>query len=310
MQKLRAKSLLLSGPYGYESLVNISKTDEKEDRSGIITFFYQGHGASRAQAASYTGEDGVDVLKNNQFFYHAVCPGAPKIIHNAYPYNELSEIGYEKAYNPLYIAEKIMSSLRNLLVNMQGALPYYLDLSQVSLAGDLDIAQFVTYYEKMVKEFPKRHHVVFGTSRGASTVITGVSSLSLKLQTSIALVIAEAPFDSVASVLQKSSIFPEIQQKGLKTTTAYRDDQETPLEAIERFPLFVPIAFVTSKVDKRVPPKCTEQLIARLRERGHTMVHHLELERSHHSVMSLQDKDDVSAYCGFVNDLYGLYCAS
>jgi len=303
MQSLRNRSLILSGPYGYSD-----REDDVEEREDIITLFYQGHGASRAQAASYAGAKGVSVLKDGEELYHASCRGAPLLLYNIHPTEELLEVRYERSFKLLHLAERFATTARSLLVNVEGALPYFLDLSQVSLAGDIDVAQFVTHYEKMVRETPGKYHVVFGCSRGAATVLIGVASLQRRLQKSVALVIAEAPFDSVPSVLGESTIFPELQQRGLGALTAYRRDQESPLQAMERFPLDTPVAFVTSRADRRVPRRCTQRLVNRLRARGHPMLHHLTLQQSHHSVMSLHNDEDVARYLRFVGMLYERYC--
>lgn len=304
MKKLKEKSLILSGPYGYTPCEH--HTDYR-DREDISTFFYQGHGASRAQAACYTGVDGVYMSVNGDRV-HITCPGAPKLLYNVYEYEELSEICYGESQHPVRFVSKLITTARHLLVNLRGSIPYSIDFSAVSLSGDADIAQFVTYYERMTKDTPSKCHVVFGSSRGAATAVIGVSSLHERLQKSISLVIAEAPFDSITSLLKETYPLPELHEAGLNKFTGYRSAQETPLEAIEHFPLFVPIAFVTSKADKRIPQKCTLRLINRLRERGHQMVHHLELENSHHSVMSLHNASDIKRYYEFLQSMYSMYC--
>ena len=95
---------------------------------------------------------------------------------------------------------------------------------------------------------------------------------------------------------------------GLKTFGNYKDDQISPLKAIQNFPLDVPIAFITSNADIRVPSSCTNKLIEILKMRGHKKIHHLELHKSHHSIMSLQYTDEVIMYHSFVNKLYDTYC--
>ena len=57
----------------------------------------------------------------------------------------------------------------------------------------------------------------------------------------------------------------------------------------------IPLLIVTSKVDNVVPQKETQQLIDILREK-HLSLHLLELEHSHHSFMSLQNRDDIRKY--------------
>jgi alpha-beta hydrolase superfamily lysophospholipase len=149
--------------------------------------------------------------------------------------------------------------------------------------------------------------VLFGCSRGASTTFISVATVEESLLASIRLVILEAPFDSVESVLAASSYTPDLQLLLLQTFTKYSCDQISPLMAADTFPLHVPVAFITSEIDTRVPRACTQRLIDRLRERGHRQVHHLALKNSGHNTMSTGDPDDVAAYVNFVNELYKLY---
>jgi len=298
-------SLILYGPYGRE---NREKYRSEEDlREGIATFFFQGNGASRLQGAIYAGPEGISVLTEKGEMRHTSCSGAPRLIHNVYTYPELSEVSYDWSLNPVHWGMWAVSAGRNLLVNTPGG-SHHTDLRQMSVGGDADVGHHLKYSEEMFSKLKNKHKVLFGCSRGAATTLVSVSKMSRETQSEISLVIVEAPFDTIPSVLQESSWFPKTQLWGLKMIGSYRDDQTSPLQAIENFPLDVPVAFVTSKIDKRVPSQCTQRLIDRLGERGHKHLHHLELENSHHSVMSLQNHEDIQGYYKFVNKLYDLYC--
>lgn len=298
-------SLILSGPYGRE--IDSKYRDPNDLRENITTLFFQGNGGSRFQGLQYTGPEGLSVISDGVEL-HGKSPGAPRMLHNLFTYEELDEVTYESSWNPMFLGMRVVTSLRNIWV-ASTAPPHYVNPKDVSIGGDRDVAHFVTNCEKMIRSFPDKHSVVFGCSRGAATVIVGVASLTEKLQKGLSLVIAEAPFDSITSVMEESAWFPKTEIWGLKYFTSYSDDQISPLEAIENFPLDVPIAFITSAQDKRVPPQCTNRLISALRKRGHKKVHHLHLEHSHHSVMSLQHPEDVEKYYLFLDTLYDMYCS-
>jgi alpha-beta hydrolase superfamily lysophospholipase len=152
-----------------------------------------------------------------------------------------------------------------------------------------------------------RQLVLFGCSRGAATTFVSLATVEEPLLASIRLVILEAPFDTVESVLVESSYTPNLQLFLLQAFTKYSGEQLSPLAACESFPLNVPVAFITSEKDTRVPRACTQRLIDRLRERGHLHLHHLELKNTGHSSMPHTDPDDTRAYLNFVNELYKLY---
>ena len=93
----------------------------------------------------------------------------------------------------------------------------------------------------------------------------------------------------------------------LRWYTKYKD-QQSPLDAVQsnHFPLHIPLAFITSQIDNRVPIENTQRLINILKDK-HLHLHHLMLENSHHSLMHCHDNKDVNQYLTFVNDLYETY---
>ena len=47
----------------------IKLTENEPLRDNIVTFFYQGNGASRSQGAQYTGPEGISVISNNEIIH-------------------------------------------------------------------------------------------------------------------------------------------------------------------------------------------------------------------------------------------------
>ena len=281
-----------------------------EERDNITTFFYQGNGASRFQAVLYTG--GRKVKPEGMKTEGASHDSAPLLLHNIYEYPEIPEVEHRMPRYILYICERLIISLRLWYLGYKHARGHHLNLAYMSVGGDPDIQHHQTYLRRLlsepVVESGKKKVVLFGCSRGAATTLTSMATLDEDEKRKIALVIAEAPFDTFPSVVHESSYFPtRLVLWCFRTLGSYRDDQLSPLAAMDEFPLDVPVAFITSKRDTRVPPVCTHRLIERLKERGHTKVHHLELEQSSHPTFPIHNANDATRYNDFLDRLYDKY---
>lgn len=279
----------------------------------VVTVFAQGNHASRTQACKYAGPKGFDIRVTGGNVEHVFNPDSPTLLHNIFTYGELNDLEYGASYNPVHWISKLVHLGVNNYYNVYGTscLPHNL-LSNDNIAGPEDVAQYVNAVRACIKENPKKKIVLFGCSRGASVVLVALAKFTEVEIKHIHLAIVEAPFASVPSVISRtypSCIVPWI-LSGLEKFTSYTSRQLSPLEAVksETFPLELPLLFVTSQVDTTVPPEETLELIRVLREeRGHRELHHLELQKSHHCQMSLQDQDDVDMYLKKVQLLYRKY---
>ena len=183
----------------------------------------------------------------------------------------------------------------------------------LNVGGSEDVAQCILAIKACIKAHPQRVIVLFGTSRGASTVLVALTRLTKEELAHIGLVIAEAPFASVSSVLHETMPWPTRTVPAfiwlLEYFTQFREGQSSPLQAVahDDFPLETPLVFVTSAIDRTVPKTNTQQLITVLEERGHQAMHHIELKHSHHSSMSLGNTEDRQSYETELHALYRKY---
>jgi hypothetical protein len=281
------------------------------NRDAIVTVFCQGNQQGRSQAAKYAGPLGLHVKVGEDKYDHVRLPTSPELLHNLYVWDELADIGYGFTYNPLHWLLKAKQYATLWYYGIEGSSVPHNYWTELNVAGDEDVAQYVSAVRHCVEDHPTKKLVLFGTSRGASTVLIALSYLTEEERRHVGLAIVEGPFDSVESVLT-ASYGPTIAGNflyALPLLTKYRAAQLSPLMAVssEDFPLDIPLAFILSQVDTTVPPQCTRALVERLEARHHTALHTLELERSHHSMMSLQDEEDRARYERFVNGLYARY---
>lgn len=274
----------------------------------VVTLYFQGNNAARTQACKYAGPKGLDIYVTENQVEHVFIPESPELLHNIYLYEELNDVQYGTSWNPLHWLMSAFHCANHWRYNIYGtSCSPHNQWSLLNLAGPSDVTQYLNAIRDCIKKYPEKKIVLFGTSRGASVVMVTLSMLSLEEQKHIKLAIAEAPFATVPSVLENT--YPKVvvpfMLNALEKVTLFRRDQYNPLESVQsgRFAISIPLLIVTSKVDTTVPPKETQQLIDILREK-HLSLHLLELEHSHHSFMSLQDRDDIRKYEDMVESLY------
>ncbi len=281
----------------------------------IVTVFFQGIGASRVQAAKFAGPAGVYIIGNNntaQSGTRASIPHAPLLIYNVFPHPELDEIGYGFSYNPARWPFLFASCIQNIYYGVNGWWPsliHYNRIEKIEMAGENN----VRHHGQAVRDCIEQHHpnksiVLFGTSRGAATTFISVSLLPKEIQSKIALVVLEAPPDSVENVLKKRApyFFPW-NLRLFERFTAYDPRYSSAMGVSDRYPLDVPTAFIMSKADKDVPMECTLNLISALQLRKHTKFHTLILDHSDHSGFPIHNENEQTKYKLFMDDLYKKY---
>ena len=278
----------------------------------VVTIYFQGNNAPRTQACKYAGKAGLDVRTTKNEVEHVYNPDAPHLLHNLFLYNELNDIEYGCTWNPCHWLSGAVQKAGVWYYNVYGtSCTPHNKWSVLNLAGTEDVTQYVNAIKDCIRQHPEKKIVLFGTSRGAATLITTLSVLTTPQLSHIKLAIAEAPFATVESVLYDTWPSPMVPciLGLLEWYTQFRREQWSPLDAVRSasFPLQVPLLFVTSEIDKMVPVCNTMQLIDVLQSKEHPDLHHLKLQRSHHSTMSIDDAEDQEAYLNQVRRLYRKY---
>ena len=259
----------------------------------FVTVFCQGNTTARSQAVKYCasvgyiksgdGDDAKEVAR------HAKGQEGPLV--NIYPWHDLEDVGYGWTWWPLYALSFIKSVLSLWWFSIIGASYTYVKYDLVNVAGPRDVQQYLKAVKQCINDEPHKKLVLFGCSRGASTVLCALRHLTTTEQKHVALVMVEAPFDALDHVFKcwYGVRWGLRILKLFQYFTAFRLEQESPLQAVKHvnFPLQLPLAFVISEADRTVPIECTMELINALIERQHGHLHLLALHGSHHSEMSV-----------------------
>ena len=276
---------------------------KRNNADDIVTIFFQGIGAMRSQAVRYAGPYWVQV--GGKHHYLTGMPltdlNAPYLLYNIWQYDELEDVSYDNSCNPIHQVFKLRQMIIHLWYGIYAPYMAHPIISNVNVAGPRDVSQHQRAVNDCIQGNPFKRIVLFGTSRGASTTLISVATMSRAAQKEIKLVILEAPFDRIENVTWR------VTRWILECFTAFRSSQLSPIEAVAWFPLDVPVAFITSAADIRVPSYTTMTLIRALEKRGHQHIHHLELTNASHSEMPVGDGVDQHKYKTFLEGLYDLY---
>ncbi|CUG06631.1 Hypothetical protein, putative, partial [Bodo saltans] len=281
--------------------------------SAILTVAYPPLGAPRAHLAKYTGAQGVVVLSSRgqsssrraagfirapdhalwmlqalerlgedhegEILYHAVCDVGSLVLINMLPCPEAVEVesGGACCWNPLHWPMMAMSQGASWYLSLKGVPLSYVKPSKVNLAGYDDQDDCTREIKRgasvVATEGKGRRLVLFGCSRGATTTCLSALKLTPDVAQHVGLVLLEAPFDTLQSVVHESSWTPGLIMSLIKRFGKYDGDQGA-YELPDVTHLRCPIAFVTSAADTRVPESCTLKLMEAIRKTfPHLQIH-------------------------------------
>lgn len=301
-------------------------------RDNLLTVTFPGFLSSRAVVAKYTGPDPVVILDHPHNhppgtdplpeLFRTTATNAPRLVHNVLPLPDLDELDY--TYAPWYSPLTWYNGLRTVVMKrvMGGdVMPISTNVPRLNnLGGSLDQAAALEVIKKGISAVEAHNNgvlssgdggceqklVLFGFSRGAATFLQASIKADPDVASKIDMVILEAPFDTLDGVINDSSAFPALTRALFR-----RAGSPSPPEAYElpaTTHLSCPLLFITSDVDNRVPKKTTMRAIEAVRRLyPHLPVEHLELKKSMHSFMAIQDVEDRARYIDFMERMYDKY---
>lgn len=152
------------------------------------------------------------------------------------------------------------------------ALPFKLRHSNFAQEHDLKtLANHVrTLKQKLSKKHGENYRIIlFGVSRGASTLIMYLANYSNELD-HIAAAIVESPFDSMEHVIEKLDPLLGTISNHLLPYTNYKKGHETPIEAAGKIHVSIPILVIGTTIDSIVPFEGTKLIYETLIANGVT----------------------------------------
>lgn len=245
------------------------------------TIFLAGNGDSISQAAYYTGQEGIDGM--------SAVPSIRTLINPSRQDPFDVDRGWTATLlYPFYYLLYLTFHAGRPVWNLQ---PYWTRPDRINLAQQDDLSHAAEQIERTSGDI-----VLYGVSRGASVAISVLSRLDPSTLKRIKLVVAEAPFDSVESVLNhRCSWWQRPLIRLLLKLTRYRADGITPLALVPTLPKTIPIVVVVSRVDDVVGYRSTMNLHRALKAHVHR-VDLIKLERSSHGGYTGEQLEDLLHY--------------
>lgn len=302
----------------------------------VKTIYYQGMHASQTQAAKYLGSRGFISPTTLEY---VVSNKSIDIVNDVWVKPEIDEVvpaplnrkwSSVRALVPNMWAKahELISKLANRFhgINVtrnldsdpaQTIAAHSLIVSKINVAQEGDLANHVKRMESFYDECPDSDAIMMGVSRGAATTFQAAAlynkTASEKLE-KVRLIHLEGCFDSVEHVMRcrhpwllKSDFGMNLVAKCASWIIAFKKDGTSPIKMVNDFPQDIPVAFITSKKDREVPPICTKTLVRALLKTGHPHVYFLELNNSSHPNYASDNDQDKTDYQNFMHALYQKY---
>ena len=306
----------------------------------VKTVYYQGMSSSQTQAAKYTGPQGFISPTTGE---HIACTKSINIVKDVWVAPEIDEVIPAPArrnwislvmqpralvYNVWQRSHEIISGISNHIsgIKVVNNTPQAIDktisshsliLSKVNIAQDGDLANHRRRFDSLRQEHPDAEVIFMGVSRGAATTFQSVALLNKEnpdLLNNAKLIHLEGCFDSVDNAartrhpwLLKYDCMFNGAGRLLEKLTSFKRNGSAPIKLVTDFPKNIPVAFITSVIDREVPHSCTKNLVKNLLAAGHQDVYLLELKNSSHPRYMMDDATDSANYQHFMHALYKKY---
>jgi len=179
---------------------------------------------------------------------------------------------------------------------------YIFDVRFANIAQKEDIEALKENYAIHVARYPNTNIVLFGDSRGAATVF---NFIAMYHPTAVRCMILEGIFDTIPHLLShcfycswKGDFIENVLHTMLiGCAQKYCAHGPFPGQYVDQIPGDIPILLVTSLMDEVVPYQSTMRLYQLLKAQGHTRVHLLVLQKSHHDSYMVGIERDVYQSC-------------
>ena len=288
----------------------------------VLTVFYQGLYNSQIQLAKYTGSDGFIATTGEHIF--TKDSNGCNLIKNPWIGSELSEIELStknssflnpgklvsvyisKNFNKRYIISscpdqkcthpQVSDQLTpNLTLNSHN-----IRFLQINFGQEVDIYECINKIQTAAVKTSQL--ILFGASKGAATIYNTVAYLNLihsNLLNSVKLIILDGPYDDVSRLFSS-----KLQEIAVTNLSLYKSDGISPEKSTKYFPANIPVIFVTTEIDQKVPAEETIKLAKRLAEQKQNQIYLLIVNNSTHSNCTMEDDIDKYRYSVLVHSVY------
>ena len=257
----------------------------------ISTIYYQGMNSSQTQGSKYTGGHGFISPTSGE---HVVCNKAIDIVQNLHVNPEIDEVlpapSYRNWKKLLLQPSQLITNLWQCSHESVARISHYLNgirvkqispskaaqtvaahsliISKMNIAQEGDLANHAKRVASFYEAKPNSDAILMGVSRGAATTFQAAARYNKDNAANLAavkLILLEGCFDSVEHVMRerhpwlfKYDCCMNALEKVASKIIAFKKDGTAPIKMVKDFPKHIPVAFITSKIDKEVPAVCTK----------------------------------------------------
>lgn len=291
------------------------------------TIFFQGNGCSQTQILKYVGDSKVIATTGETMW----CTSQNiKVIYRPFIGNEITDISLKpfdspsRFFNPVVLVNSAATKISNLangfhvesIPDAEETVAYHCsNISEINIGQESDIHSHKSKHDAWFQNNKKtKDLILFGVSRGTAATFC---AYAIYKYPQVKLVILEGAIDSVPEVIKnRAGLYFEsedacnfISQK-INTTLTFLNNKNyikfnpeglSPLDCVDDFPENVPVVFISSKIDKTVPYKSTENIAQKLASRGKNEVFLISLNASSHPNYAFDCKEDREIYETTIN---------
>lgn len=159
--------------------------------------------------------------------------------------------------------------------------------------------------------------VLFGYSRGAAATLTSfANNYHLDCYKNVKLLVLQSPFQNISTAISEfygtiTNKLPKrlinLSLKAGQYIAGYDLNGPMPENMLDKIPKNVPIVFIASLSDKKVPYKRTQYLAEQLVRHGHQNVYFITLENATHNTILFHNEKDTHTYLTSLHAIYKKY---
>lgn len=150
----------------------------------------------------------------------------------------------------------------------------------------------------------KKPLVLFGSSRGAGTIITWCSAMKEHVKSVDAIILEGCP-SSIDDIYKYDPTWVNYCRRLLLSNlTTYDSQGPTASSCLLDLPRDIPIYFIASVKDEVVPYECSQDMVSLLRQHGYSNIRMITLKSAPHSGYLTHNPEDRLAYYSALQELY------
>ena len=276
--------------------------------TSVHTVFYQGIFASQTQLAQYTPY----IHTTTGHVVRASKKCSIDIVQHPFIGKEIEEVVSASRMGMVDSAQSLVLNLlekyhfgykiKRISKNSKiDGSAFAIDFSKIDLAQERSIEQFHEKYMLWQQQYPNTECILFGVSRGAATVFNALATHKYPAR----MAVLESCFGSIAEIMRHGNpknYLPILDI--IARVTNFTIDGPSPRALLDEFPPDIPVVFISSYKDQRVPYHSTRNVAYLLACKKRNPVYLISLKKSAHGQYTASNAADRDYYQSTMHAIY------